>query len=101
MRMLLKASLPHEPFNHYVRNGTAGETIAKIMETLRPEAAYFTEMDGHRTAIMIVNVEHPSQIPSIAEPFFLNFQADCHFHIVMSAEDLRKAELEKLGKKWG
>jgi len=34
-------------------------------------------------------------------PFFLNFNADCEFRIAMSPEDLGKAGLDELGKKWG
>jgi hypothetical protein len=34
------------------------------------------------------------------EPFFLNFNADCEFSVAMSPEDLGKAGLEDLGKKW-
>ena len=42
----------------------------------------------------------PSDVPAFAEPFFLNFQANCKFRILMSPEDLQKAGLEELGKKW-
>jgi hypothetical protein len=41
-----------------------------------------------------------SDIPALAEPWFLNFHATCEFRIAMSPEDLRKAGLEELGKKW-
>jgi len=33
-------------------------------------------------------------------PIFLNFNADCEFRIAMSPEDLGKANLDELGKKW-
>ena len=49
---------------------------------------------------MIVNVDEPSQVPKFAEPWFLQFEADCRFHIVMSPEDLGKGGLDALGKKW-
>ena len=101
MRMLMNITLPHEPFNTAVRKGTAGQTIDKILKAMKAEAVYFTEQDGHRGAVLIVDVEHPSQVPALAEPWFLHFQADCKFRIVMSPEDLQKAGLEKLGKKWG
>ncbi len=100
MRMLLNVVLPHEPFNAAVRNGTAGATIRRILEAIKPEAVYFTEQNGHRGAILIVNVNKPSEIPALAEPWFLNFNADCQLRIVMSPEDLEQAGLEKLGKKW-
>jgi hypothetical protein len=100
MRMLLNVTLPHDPFNTAVRNGTAGSAISRILEEIKPEAVYFTEQNGHRGAILIVNVNQPSEIPALAEPWFLNFNADCQFRIVMSPEDLQQAGLEDLGKKW-
>ena len=38
MRMLLDVTIPHEPFNTAVRNGTAGATISRILEDIKPEA---------------------------------------------------------------
>ncbi|MEW6213348.1 MAG: panthothenate synthetase [Acidobacteriota bacterium] len=100
MRMLLNIVLPHEPFNTAVRNGTAGATLGRILEEIKPEAVYFTEQNGHRGALLIVNVNQASEVPSLAEPWFLNFNADCQFRIVMSPDDLQQAGLEELGKKW-
>ncbi len=99
MKMLLTVEIPHEPFNSLVRSGKAGEIIGRILETIKPETAYFTEQDGTRGAIFVIDVKTPSDVPSFSEPFFLNFQADCKFRILMSPEDLRKAGLEALGKK--
>lgn len=101
MRMMMNVTIPHEPFNTLVREKKAGPVIQRILQELKPEAAYFTEQNGHRAAILIVNVTDPSAVPSLAEPFFLNFNADCRFRIVMSPEDLGKAGLDELGKKWG
>ena len=46
MRMLMYIACPIEPFNSGVRGGSAGQKIQKILEALKPEAAYF-----HRVAI--------------------------------------------------
>lgn len=100
MKMLLTAEFPHEPFNTLVRTGKAGEVIARILETIKPETAYFTEQDGKRGGIFVIDVQEPSDVPAFAEPFFLNFQADCKFRIAMSPDDLQKAGLQELGKKW-
>lgn len=100
MKMLLTVEIPHEPFNSLVKSGKAGETIGHILETIKPEAAYFTEQDGTRGAILVINVQNPSDVPSFSEPFFLNFEANCKFRILMSPEDLQKAGLKELGKKW-
>jgi len=61
---------------------------------------YFTEYDGHRGAILIVNVDDPSKVPALSEPWFLLFDADVQFHIVMSPEELGRAGLDALAKKW-
>lgn len=101
MRMLLNVTVPHEPFNTAVRNGTAGELLGRILEEIKPEAVYFTEQDGQRGATLVVNVESPSQVPALAEPWFLNFNVDCKFRIVMGPEDLQQAGLDEIGRKWG
>jgi hypothetical protein len=99
--MLLTVEFPHEPFNSHVRSGKAGEIIGRILESIKPESAYFTEQDGTRGGIFVINVNAPSDIPAFAEPFFLNFQANCKFRIAMTPEDLQMADLNELGKKWG
>ena len=68
---------------------------------MKPEAVYFTEYDGRRGAIVIVDITDPSRIPALAEPWFLSFNADVSSHIVMSPEDLDRAGLDALGKQWG
>jgi hypothetical protein len=98
--MLVHAKFPHEPFNTAVRNGTVGKTIERILADARPEAVYFTEYDGRRGAMMIVDVADPSKVPALAEPWFLSFNADVTFHIVMTPDDLGRAGLDAIGKKW-
>jgi len=100
MRILLRVTMPHEPFNTLVKNGTASAKMKRILDESKPEAAYFTEFDGRRTGVLIVQMESASQIPALAEPWFLNFNADVEFHPVMVPEDLAKANLDALGKKW-
>lgn len=101
MRMLLTIRLPHETFNAAVRDGTAGAKTKSILDETKPEAVYFTEMNGFRTIVMIVELEESSMVPALAEPWFLTFNADVEFHVVMSPEDLQQAGLEKLGERWG
>src|SRR5262245_23569897 len=100
MRFLIIAKVPHEPFNSYVKDGSADKKMQTIMGDIKPEAAYFAETEGKRTCFLVVNFDNASQIPSIAEPFFITFGADVEFHPVMLGEDLGKANLAELGKKW-
>jgi hypothetical protein len=100
MRMLLNVKFPHDEFNKAVKDGTVGQKIRRILEDSKPEAVYFTEQNGQREAILIVSLVDPSQIPALAEPWFLTFKADVKFRVVMTLEDLQKAGLEELGKKY-
>jgi hypothetical protein len=100
MRMLLHVRIPHDAFNAAVRDGSAGEKLNRILAEAKPEAVYFTENHGQRGAIVIVDLADPSKIPAYAEPWFLTFKADVEFHVAMTPDDLRKAGLETLGKKW-
>jgi hypothetical protein len=100
MRILLTASFATEPFNELVRNGTAGAKIRKILEQTRPEAVYFTDMDGLRTALLVLDLKDASEIPALAEPWFLSFQAEVKFQILMTPDDLAKSGLDGIGKAW-
>ena len=100
MRMLLDVTIPHEPFNSLVRQGVAGKKIGDVLSAIKPESAYFSEHDGKRGAVLVVDMADPSKIPALAEPWFLAFNADVKFRIAMTPDDLKKSGLDSLGKKW-
>jgi hypothetical protein len=100
MRMLLHVKIPHREFNVAVKDGSVGKKISRILEETKPESVYFTEYNGQRGAIMIVDVADPSQVPAYAEPWFLLFNADVEFHIAMTPDELGRSGLEELAKKW-
>jgi hypothetical protein len=77
-----------------------GDTLSRILDSLKPQAVYFSEQDGRRGAVLLIELDSPSDIPRFAEPFFLKFNADCRFRVVMSPDDLAKAGLGELGKRW-
>ena len=91
MRFLVKASIPVQAGNEAAKKGTMGTMFQSIINELKPEATYFIEENGARTAIFIVNFDNPSDIPAIAEPLFLAFNANVEFHPAMTPEDLAKA----------
>ncbi len=100
MKMLVNVTCPIEPFSSMVRDGSVGEIIGRVIDVIKPESIYFTELDGNRGAVMLVDVKDASSIPSIAEPWFLNFEAICEFRIAMTPDDLMKANLPKLAEEW-
>jgi hypothetical protein len=101
MRMIMLVQCPIEPFNTLVKNGTVGAKMQAILAATKPEAAYFTEREGHRGAIFVVDVNGAADITRLAEPWFLGFNAEVEFRIAMTAEELGGANLEAPGKQWG
>jgi hypothetical protein len=92
MRFIVEVTLPTESSNATIRDGSLPTTIQAIFADLKPEAAYFTTVgDGCRGGYFVVNVDDASQIPAIAEPFFLAFDATIKFSPVMTLDDLMAA----------
>ena len=91
MRFLVKVNIPVEAGNAAAKAGKLGTTIQSILADLKPEAAYFTDDKGQRTAFVILQMEDASQIPAIAEPWFLALNASIEIHPVMVPDDLAKA----------
>jgi hypothetical protein len=97
----MHVAFPLDPFNAAVRDGSVGPKIQKILEAIKPEVAYFSEHHGQRGGTFVVNVNDPSDVPALAEPWFLTFNAEVEFRIAMKPEDLGRANLDAIGKKWG
>jgi len=89
MRFIIKISLPVEAGNAAAKEGF--KAIPSILEEQKPEAAYFYLENGKRTALLVTDIQEPSQIPAIVEPWFLGFNAAVEFHPAMVAKDLEKA----------
>ena len=75
----------------------------KLLKKIKAEAAYFTTIDGNRGAHIYLKMDDASQIPAIAEPFFLWLHADVTFSPVMRLADLAKGEpgIKSAVKNWG
>jgi hypothetical protein len=104
MRMLLRVSIPPEAGNAAAKAGTLGSTVERILADLKPEAAYFFADDnGNRSGSIVFDMTDSSQIPSIAEPWFLAFDAKLSFRPVMNPQDLAKASasITKAGQQYG
>jgi hypothetical protein len=97
MRMLLKVQMEVEAGNRAIKDGSFGEVLDRVMERIKPEAAYFTAIDGKRTALIFFDLKDPSDIPPIAEPFFMTVGASIEFLPVMTPDEVQKG-LEEASK---
>jgi len=102
--MLLRVSIPVETGNAAAKAGTLGSTVEKILADLKPEAAYFFNDDnGNRSGSIVFDLKDSSQIPAVAEPWFLAFNAKVSFRPVMNPQDLAAAgpSITKAGQQYG
>jgi hypothetical protein len=95
MKLIVEVSFPLEPFNTYVREGTAGGKIGEVLGAIKPEVIYFTDNGVGRGAMMIIEVDSASQVPHVTEPLMLNFGASVHYRLAMAPEELQSAGLER------
>ena len=77
--------------NAAAKAGKLGEIIQAILAELKPEAVYFTDDGGQRSGFLFLEMQDASQIPAIAEPWFLAFNASVEIHPVMVPADLARA----------
>jgi hypothetical protein len=91
MRFFVKVHIPVEAGNAAAKAGTLGTTMQSILADVKPEAVYFTDDHGQRTALLFIDMQDASQIPAIAEPWMLAFNASIAIHPVMVPDDLIKA----------
>jgi hypothetical protein len=87
----MKVTIPVAEGNAAIADGSLGSTIGSILADIKPEAAYFSEENGVRTAFFFINMENSSQLPVMAEPFFLAFNAKVEVSPAMTLEDLKNA----------
>ena len=103
MRMLLKVSIPVDTGNAAAKSGALSSTVQKILSEINPEAVYFAEDNGERTGYIFFDMKKSSDLPAIAEPWFLAFNAKITVRPAMTPADLAEAtpHIEKAAKTYG
>jgi hypothetical protein len=100
MRLLFKITFPVEPFNALARAGSVGQKVGAILEATKPESIYFTGNGSGRGAVVVYNAEDGSQLPALAEPWFLTFDAQIEYSVAITPEELGRSGLDELVQKW-
>ncbi len=101
MRFMLTFRVPMDEGNAGIKDGSLGQTLQTIVDELKPEAAYFGPIEGARGGYLVVNFDDPSQIPAIAEPFFLGLGATIQITPVFTPEELSAETLQQAAQKYG
>jgi hypothetical protein len=91
MRIMMKVEFPVEMANAAMTAGSMPRTIKTILAEQKPEAAYFLDCNGRRCGYLFLDLRRESDIPAMAEPWFLAFNAGVEIHPAMVPEDLAKA----------
>jgi hypothetical protein len=92
---MMRVTIPVDHGNKAIKDGSLPKIIQSLLQDLRPEAAYFTTLDGLRSGFIVFDLKDSNDLPRIAEPLFQGFNATVQFVPVMNADDL-KAGLNKI-----
>ena len=91
MRVLVRAMIPTTAGNKMVKDPNFLKIIEDYTKKFKCEAAYFTEVNGNRTMVFVLDLSSPDMIPAIAEPLFQGYEANVEIHPAMNLNDLKKA----------
>ncbi|HEY5928594.1 MAG TPA: DUF3303 family protein [Kofleriaceae bacterium] len=89
MRMLMKVSIPVESGNKGVKDGLFPKTVQAFVDQVKPESCYFAAEKGQRTGYFVFDLKDPTLIPSVAEPFFMGFNASIEITPAMSLDEMK------------
>ncbi len=90
MRMMMKVKMDTEAASRAIQDGSLPQVMQETLGELQPEAAYFGPENGVRTAFIVFDLQHPSQLPAVSEPLFRTMKATVEMFPVMDREDLQK-----------
>ena len=103
MKYIMKVRMSIDKGNEALKDPQFGHKMSELLAEIKAEAAYFSTINGQRGAYIVVNLNDASELPAVAEPFFLWLNADIEWIPVMKPEDLGKAgpAIGAAVKKWG
>ena len=90
MRFLIRTRIPTESGNKMVQDPNFMKNLEEYMNKVKPEAAYFMPIEGHRSAAFIVNMESNDEVPAVVEPLFQWMGANVDVIPVMNFDELKK-----------
>jgi hypothetical protein len=90
MRMLITVRMPAAGGNKAIREGKIGPVMGAFAEKHKPSSMIFTTNDGLRTMYAVFDLTDNAHVPAIAEPFFMELEAQVDLQPAMDMADLQK-----------
>ncbi|WP_327132201.1 hypothetical protein OG311_14825 [Streptomyces sp. NBC_01343] len=97
MRVMLRAHIDTQAGNEATRAGTMPRAMKKLMEKVKPEAAYFGPSEGVRSCWIVFDMQDSAEMPALLEGLFMELNAEIEISPVMNAEDLAKGPSQMQG----
>ncbi|MCB0713369.1 MAG: hypothetical protein KDD67_13650 [Ignavibacteriae bacterium] len=88
MRLMLRFTIPVEKGNEAEANGTLAAAIKELIETVKPEGAWFHLNDGKRAGTIIFEESDQARMAAINEPLFAQLNAAIDIQPVVSMDEL-------------
>lgn len=88
MRMMMRVHFDPSGGSAALKSGAAQKAIGGFIEKFKPEATYFTEVDGERAGFFVFDMKSSDQMPEIAEAMF-DLGARVHVAPCMTPDDLK------------
>jgi hypothetical protein len=97
MKFLLRLRMPTEHGNKMLQDPNFPKKLEGILNQIKPEAVYFSPMDGERGIYLVVNLPSADMIATIVEPLWMTFNCKLDLEPLMELADLQKG-LQNLKK---
>lgn len=92
MRFLIQATIPTDVGNKLAQESDKLlENAENYINSLNPESVYFTEINGEKAIIMVVNRESAGMIDVVVDSLSLKFSAKVQIRPALTFDDLKKA----------
>jgi hypothetical protein len=90
MKFLLRLHMPTEYGNKMLQDPNFPKKLEGVLNQIKPDAVYFSPIDGERGIYMVVNLPSADMIATISEPLWITFNCKLDFEPLMELADLQK-----------
>ena len=97
MRLMMTIRIPVEHGNKAIQDGSMGKAFERLFEAVKPEATYFSMLDGYRAAYIVYELDEQYKLLDLHEPLFAAMGALIDERPVLNWDDMERAFAELKG----